>query len=68
MTPERITVTLGPKAAADLALLRERTGLSKTGLVNRAISLYGFLEEQMAAGRQVLIRPPDGTDQAMTFL
>jgi hypothetical protein len=64
----RITVALVPKAAAGLARLRERTGLSKTGLVNRALQAYGFVEEQMAAGRQLLIRAPDGTVREVTFL
>src|SRR5437660_85881 len=42
---ERITVALIPKAVADLQHLQEGTGLSKTDLVNRAISLYRFIEE-----------------------
>jgi hypothetical protein len=58
---DRITVALIPKAAADLASLRERAGLSKTDVVNRAISLYEFIDGEMAAGREILVRDGDTT-------
>jgi hypothetical protein len=54
--PERITVALIPKAAADLQHLQDSTSLSKTDLVNRAISLYEFIDQQMRSGRDLLIR------------
>jgi len=57
-SPERITVALIPKAAADLQQLQERSGLSKTDLTNRAISLYEFIDAQIREGREVLIRDP----------
>jgi hypothetical protein len=53
---DRITVALIPGAAADLALLQERTGLSKTDIVNRAISLYEFIDAQLKAGNDLLVR------------
>ena len=53
---ERITVALVPKAAADLQHLLEATGLSKTDLVNRAVSLYDFINTQLREGRDLLIR------------
>jgi hypothetical protein len=60
---DRITVSLIPKAAADLAALQDRTGLSKTDLVNRAITLYEFIEAQTSprngrAGNDLLVRDP----------
>jgi hypothetical protein len=55
---ERITVALIPKAAADLQSLQERSGLSKTDLANRAISLYEFIDAQLREGKEVLIRDP----------
>lgn len=64
----RVTVALVPEAAAALAALRERTGLSGTHLVNRAVSLYAFTEQQLAAGREVLLRSPDGTTQLVQLL
>lgn len=53
---ERITVALIPRAAADLQRLVDRTGLSKTDVVNRAITLYEFIDEQLRTERDVLIR------------
>src|SRR5690348_5875078 len=37
---DRITVTLTPETEAILQQLQDRTGLSRTDLVNRAITLY----------------------------
>jgi hypothetical protein len=56
---DRITVALIPKAAEDLQRLQDRTGLSKTDIANRAITLYEFIDAQMKAGRDVLIRDND---------
>jgi hypothetical protein len=53
---ERITVALIPKVVADLQRLQDGTGLSKTDLVNRAISLYQFIEEQLRADQDLLLR------------
>ena len=53
---DRITVALIPQAAEDLQRLQDRTGLSKTDLVNRAISLYEFINAQLGEGRDLLIR------------
>ena len=66
---ERITVALIPKAAADLQHLQDRTSLSKTDVVNRAITLYEFVDEQMRAGRDLLIRDSKtGETQVVRFL
>lgn len=53
---ERITVTLIPKATADLRRLQERTNLSTTDLANRAITLYEFFDAQMRAGHDMIDR------------
>jgi hypothetical protein len=53
---ERLTVALIPKAGDDLRRLQERTNLSKTDLVNRAVTLYEFFEAQLRAGRDLIIR------------
>ncbi len=47
---DRITV------GEDLQRLQDRTSLSKTDLVNRAITLYEFIEAQQRAGRELLVR------------
>jgi hypothetical protein len=56
---DRITVALVPKAVEDLQHTIERTGLSKTDIVNRALSLYEYVDARLAAGNELLIR--DGT-------
>jgi hypothetical protein len=53
---ERITVALISKAAEDLKILQVRTRLSKTDVVNRAITLYEFIDAQLRAGQDLLIR------------
>ena len=60
--PERITVALIPKAVAHLQRLQESTGLSKTDLVNRAISLYQFIDEQLGAGQDLLLQDKETGD------
>jgi hypothetical protein len=53
---DRITVALIPRAAEDLQRLQDRTGLSKTDIANRAITLYEFIDAQLREGRDLLIR------------
>ena len=53
---DQITIALIPQAAEDLQHLQDRTGLSKTDLVNRAISLYEFINAQLGEGRDLLVR------------
>jgi hypothetical protein len=53
---ERITVALVRQAAEGLQQLRNRTNLSKTDITNRALTLYEFIDAQLRAGREVLIR------------
>jgi hypothetical protein len=53
---ERITVALVRQAADGLQQLRNRTNLSKTDITNRALTLYEFIDAQLRAGREVLIR------------
>jgi hypothetical protein len=55
-TVVRITVALVPKAAEDLQRTIERTGLSKTDIANRALSLYEYIDARLAAGDELLIR------------
>jgi hypothetical protein len=65
---ERITVALVPKVAADLQYLLGDTGLSKTDLVNRALTLYRFIQESLTAGREVIVRDKvTGEDRVVMF-
>jgi len=56
---ERITVGLIPKVVKELNDLQEITGMSKTDLVNRAVSLYSFIEERLACGEQLQLVDPE---------
>jgi hypothetical protein len=65
---ERITVALIPKAVVDLQSLQDRTGLSKTDLTNRAISLYEFIDKLIREGKEVLIRDPEASETQRVHL
>ena len=52
----RITVSLIPTAEDDLRRLQERTNMSKTDLVNRAITSHEFLDAQLRAGHDLIVR------------
>ena len=57
------------KAGEDLQNLQDRTGLSKTDIVNRAITLYEFLDAQLQAGNDLLVRDQKtGETQLVRFL
>jgi hypothetical protein len=53
---ERISVALIPKVVDALLRLQARTNLSKTDLVNRALTLLDFFEAQLDSDRDILIR------------
>ena len=65
---DRITVALIPKAGEDLQRLQDRTNLSKTDIANRAITLYEFIEAQLRAGRDILIRNRDTQETQAVLL
>ena len=66
-TVDRITVSLIAKAATELQLTHDRTGLSKTDIVNRAISLYEFVDAEQGAGADLIVRR-DGKDHIIKLL
>ena len=66
---DRITVALIRRAAEDLQRLHGRTGLSKTDIVNRAISVYEFVDSETQAGDNVYVRDhKTGDYQLVRFL
>ena len=56
---ERITVALIAKANEDLHRTQRRTGLSKTDIVNRALTLYEFIDNRLSNGSELLLRNND---------
>lgn len=53
---ERITVGLLHRVASELHALNVETGMTKTDLVNRALTLYSFVMKQLDKGNDLLIR------------
>jgi hypothetical protein len=51
-----ITVALISPVADQLRCLQKNTQLSATDLTNRAITSYAFLDEQMRAGNDLMVR------------
>lgn len=64
---DRITVALVRKAGEDLQTTQERTGLSKTDIVNRAISLYEFIDAELSAKAELIVRR-DGKEHIIKLL
>jgi hypothetical protein len=56
-----ITVALVSKAVTDLANTVTRRQLCLADIVNRAISLYEFVDSERASGAKVLLKHPDGS-------
>jgi hypothetical protein len=55
--------------AEELQRLQGATGLSKTDIVNRSISLYDFLQTQMDADNDIIVRDrTTGETQIVKFL
>jgi hypothetical protein len=65
---ERISVGLIAKAAEELRRLVFRTGMSKADIVNRAISLYSYIDARTAAGDELLIRSSNGELERIKLL
>lgn len=61
MSNEVITVQLVPSVQKNLKKLMGITGLSKTDAINRAVTLYLFVEEQKKNGKRIMITNKDGS-------
>ena len=53
---EPVTAAPIPQAQAGLRRLQERTKHSKTDLANRAISFYEFVDAQLRAGHELIVK------------
>lgn len=65
---ENVHLPLVDRAALDLAKACRRSRLSPTDVVNRAITLYEFLDQERAAGTEVLLRRPDGSTVSVQLM
>lgn len=57
--PERVTINLTPRSATGMYVTMERTGDSKTDVINRHIQEGSFLEDLIARGGRVFLQEPD---------
>jgi hypothetical protein len=67
-TTTRITISLVRKAAAALKAIMDRTGLSQTDIVNRALILYQFIDSELEDGSAELLLRKDGRDHVVKLL
>ena len=65
---DRITVALIPKAAEALQQLMVSTGLSKTDIVNRALTLYEYIDSQLAGNDLILRNKKTGDTEVIRLL
>jgi hypothetical protein len=64
----RITVALIARALADLRRTVERTKLSQTDVVNRAVSLYEFIDSELSTGAELTIHRKGGEHYSVKLL
>ena len=62
LAADRVNVALVAEAAEALDKLQSRTRLKKVDVVNRALRLYEFIDSEIRAGNQILIRNEEGKD------
>ena len=67
MATSRINVALLPGTQQDLAKICQRSGLSKTAAVNRAIQLYAYMDAIHRDGKQMVVVGPDGEQVVKVF-
>lgn len=63
----RVNAALLPGPANALAVLMERTGMKKVDVVNRALQIYDFLDEQLGQGKQLVVQQPNGKSHTVSF-
>jgi hypothetical protein len=59
---ERVTVNLTARSSRALERASQLTSLNKTDSLNRAIQLFGYLEEIIEAGGDLYVRPEPGAE------
>jgi hypothetical protein len=59
---EKVTVNLTSRSAEALARAMAITGESKTNVINKAVKVYAFIQEQIEAGGVLYVRDPDSNE------
>lgn len=65
---ERITVGLTRRVSQELTDMADETGMSKTDLVNRALSLYRLITDKTNDGYQLALVGRDGEVEIVHIL
>ncbi len=60
---EKVTVNLTKRSVEALDKIVESTGETKTDAINKALQVYGFIQEQLDGGAALYLKGP-GSDQA----
>lgn len=64
----RFTVALTRDAGEAMKLLRERTGFNKTDIINRALVVYLFVDDEVRAGKELILRDKDGNQERVKII
>jgi hypothetical protein len=65
----RITVGIIPKVWTELVRLMASTKFNRTDVVNRAISVYAMVDENMRDGYELVFRDPEtGRERIVTII
>ena len=64
----RLSVNLIAPSAEALRDLCETTGLNQTDVVNRALQIYQFINEQQRFGSAVIFRDKEGSHERVRFV
>jgi hypothetical protein len=62
---DRVNVVLTERAAQAIAKIQKRTGLKKVEIVNRALSIYEYIDAEMRTGNELVVRDPQGSEQRL---
>lgn len=65
---QRVNVALIPAASVALERLQERRGMKQVDIVNRALQVYEYIDEEICGGNDIVVRTPDGREQIIRFL
>jgi hypothetical protein len=52
----RVTVNLVPRAVKALEAESKDSGMNKTDVINRALAVYRYFQEETRAGKELLLR------------
>lgn len=64
----RATIAFTAKATTELDWLIDNTGFKQIDVVNRAVSVYGLVEREVAKGKRLALLSEDGTVEVVSII